>query len=167
VPSARGAAVQDDNPQTDLTWTSAQRGWGRRPALIVGSLVLAASCVTAGFVIGRMTAKPMAGPITAQVQNGPIAAPSAVKLPAVPAPPHVVILNPGTADIGRQDGPDISPNSSVREASRLRTEVRNPETRDKGSPAAADRASGSGDGRDKGSAKERDYRALRDYVLSR
>jgi hypothetical protein len=80
VPSARGAAVQDDNPQTDLTWTSAQRGWGRRPALIVGSLVLAASCVTAGFVIGRMTAKPMAGPITAQVQNGPIAAPSAVKL---------------------------------------------------------------------------------------
>jgi len=157
VPSARGTAVQDDNPQTDWTWTSVQRGGGRRPALIVGSLILAASCVMAGFVIGRMTAKP-------------IAAPSAVKQPeraAVPAPPHVVILNPGTADIGRQDGPDISPNSSVREASRLRTEARNPETRDKGSPAAADRTSGSGDGRDTGSAKERDYRALRDYVLSR
>ena len=168
MPSARGTAVQDDNPQTDWTWTSAQRGGGRRPALIVGSLILAASCVMAGFVIGRMTAKPVAGPITAQVQ--PIAAPSAVKQPeraAVPAPPHVVILNPGTADIARQDAPDSSPNSRVREASRLRTEVRNPETRDKGSPAAADRASGSGDGRDTGSAKERDYRALRDYVLSR
>lgn len=137
--------------------------------LIAGSLVLAASCVTAGFVIGRVTAKPVAGPIAAQVQNGPIAASSAAnqpERPAAPAPPSLAILNPGTADIGTQDASGRSP-IRLPEASRLRTEVRNPEPRNRPSQAAADRIIAGGDSRDAGPAKERDYRDLRNYVLSR
>jgi hypothetical protein len=176
--------MQYDNPETKWTWKPAQQRWGRRAQVIVGALVImAASCVTAGFVIGRMTAGTRVGDVTALMRpvgsgdlpSAALAAPSGAPLKKQPeqdttvAPggaPSLVILNPGTADGGKQEQPDSAPNTRVRDSSKLRSDVQSPDPRDNRSPAVTDRVSGNSR-HDAGASTERDYRALRGYMLNR
>jgi hypothetical protein len=151
---------------------------------MIGALVImCASCVTAGFIIGRMTARSpggIAAPHVGRVGEIPTAALAAT--PNVPfkkqperdtylalgrVAPSVVILNPGTADVGRQEEPGRAPSARIRDSSQLRSDVRNPDPSDKRLPAVPDRFGGGGDRREAGASTERDYHALRDYMLSR
>ena len=152
--------------------------------MVVGALVImAASSVAAGFVIGRMTAGPTAASVSTRVEgvaSGDNSTTTAVassvpfkKQPERDTPmtsgggsQPFVILNPGTADIGYQDKPDSAPSTRFRDASALRSDLRNVDPRDNRRPAMTSRVSGS-DGLEQGSSTERDYRALRDYMLSR
>jgi hypothetical protein len=149
--------------------------------MIVGALlIMAASCVTAGFVVGRLTAGTAGGNATPHAVVGEIptaALPATPNMPFKKQPerdtalasggvaPSVVILNPGTADVGRQEEPDRAPSARVRDTSQPQSDVRNPDPRDKRLPAVP--LGEAGDRREAGTSTERDYHALRDYMLSR
>ena len=97
---------------------------------------------------------------------------TATPTPAGAAPP-VVLLNPGTADGGKEDNQPRGPNPRIRDASEL-TSTRpigegDAELRDNQRQAARDRKSRGVDDRRESapSGTERDYHALRDYMLSR
>ena len=151
---------------------------------MVGALVIvAASCVAAGFAIGRMTAAHKSGDTAPRLARAggetPTAAapvsgvpsknqpgPDAPVAPANATPP-VVILNPGSADGSRQEDRDKSQDTRFRDASRLRSDVRNLEPRDMRPPAPDRIGGGNGGARETDVSRERDYRALRDYMLRR
>jgi hypothetical protein len=170
------------DPYTEWTWKPAPQSWHRRAKVIVGALVImAAGCITAGFIVGRMTAGPPGGNAAphvgrvGEIPTAALAATSSVPFKKQPeraaavasggAAPSVVILNPGTADVGKQKEPDSAP--SARDASQLLSDVRNPDPRDKRLPAVPDRFGGASDRREAGASTERDYQALRNYMLSR
>jgi hypothetical protein len=49
------------DPHTEWTWKPAPQSWDGQAKVIVGALlIMAAGCVAAGFVIGRITARPAA-----------------------------------------------------------------------------------------------------------
>jgi hypothetical protein len=164
-----------DEPHSELTWTPDPHGRASRPVLVFGALlVMAVSCLTAGFVIGRLTGGPKTSHVVTQVDKSPIAAPVTSSSPlknqpeldtvlASDIPPSVVILNPGTADRAKQEGPNIVPDTRMRNVSRRKSDARNVEPPDWRTPP--DRIGGASDkGREAG---PQDYRALRDYALGR
>ena len=149
--------------ETEWTWKPAIQGRDRRsqPQVIVGAMiVLAVSCAVAGFVAGRWSGgyhtphgRDVAGPAAAPPISVPRVGERSASPPSSPAASAVVIINPGTADAGRQE-----PARPI-----LSTDGRTPETRVKQPPTDPARA----DGSRAGAAAERDYLALRDYMLSR
>jgi hypothetical protein len=167
------------SPTAEWRWTPDPHGRASRPVVLLGALlIMAASCLTAGFVIGRITAGPKIGHVAAQVANSPIAAPATSSVPfkkpperdTVLAPggaaPSVVILNPGTADAAKQEEPDLVPDARIRDASRRRSDVRNSATPVQRAPP--NRTGGvNAYGQETRPTPERDYRALRDYALGR
>jgi hypothetical protein len=185
--SRKAGNMQGVDAQTGWTCKRERRGWRGRSEVVLGALaIMAASCLAAGFITGRMTAGPPAGNVTAHLGRAgdseiPTAAPataSSVAFKKQPerdtnpasaaALPSVVILNPGTADAPTQEDQDSAPITRVRDSSKLRSEIRDPELRDKRPPAVPDRTSSRGDDRrDAESSTKRDYRALRKYMLNR
>jgi hypothetical protein len=150
------------DPHTEWIWKPAPQSWDRRAKVMVGALgIMAAGCIAAGVVMGRMTAGPASGYGTAHVgsvANGEIPTPApatpGVQFKKQPEPetpvvggtaPSVVILNPGTADVGKQEDPDRAANTRIRDASKLRSDVRNPDPRDQRPPATPDRFGKIGD----------------------
>jgi hypothetical protein len=127
--------------------------------------VLAAVCVAAGFVLGRVTSAPAR---LALAVSNPVSVAPASSVPAqrqaeqeTPPPvskptPSVVLLNPGTATPQQtQDGRDAPPTTSelaVRQAKRR--------------PAAEIGIRGR-DERERTSYPARDYRELREYLFRR
>ena len=161
--------LQSDD--TEWAWMPAQLGSGMRPMVVVGALVImAVSCLSAGFVIGRLTTRQTDGHVVKQADKGAIPAPvtasAAAKQPerdAVMSPrpaPSVAILNPGTADAAKRE--DVSA-QNTRETF---IPPREPESSVKRLPADRNRGEVSGGG-EAGSGTERDYRALRSYMVSR
>jgi hypothetical protein len=198
--------MQDKNLETDWTWTPVPQRPRTRVQAIGALVIMAASCIAAGFVVGRITAgtpsdeaprqtalsqargseTPSAAPIGEGAKKTVLPAPSAAlkrepermgdapatATPAGAAPP-VVLLNPGTADGGKEDNQPRGSNPRIRDASEL-TSTRpigegDAELRDNQRQAARDRKSRGVDDRRESapSGTERDYHALRDYMLSR
>ena len=165
--------MRADDPQTQWAWKRAQHSAAKRQEMMVGALtIMAASCIVLGFVLGRTTSAPSA----THVAESPISAPASSGLPFKKKPerstalasdeiaPSVVILNPGTADIAKQEEPHSAPNT--RPFGAIRREIRNPEPRDKRPSEVPARMSGES-GERAFSSTERDYHALRNYLLSR
>jgi hypothetical protein len=170
--------MQDNHSETDWTWTPAPMR-PRAGLQIVGALVImAASCTAAGFLVGRITARPPGNIALRQtVPPAPnVALKSEGDRTASAVPPDgeagrksamspVIILNPGTADKVREqkDKPEVA-TARVRDASNetraKSNEDRDRELRDYDKQSQMRRESTS-------SGSERDYHALRDYMLSR
>ena len=149
------------------TWVPAAR---RRGTSALAIAVLAVSCTAAGILIGRLARKASPTPQAAsEPQQGPPQPSLALKgnpefgNPSAPEPvpkgeseqqpPPVVVLNPGTAD-------PVSPRPrSQRQANDDRNlyQQRPVRRRDDGNGGEGKRLESTG----------RDYRALRDYMLSR
>jgi hypothetical protein len=170
-----------------FTWIPASAR--RRGALTLGMMLLAASCIAVGILIGRLTVsrsdvaegpRPVtAVPDARKAAPTPQAASEPQQKPPQPSlalkgnpesgnqsapepvpkgeseqqPPPVVVLNPGTAD-------SVSPRPrSQRQADDTRNKYQQRPVRR--------RADGSGGEGERLESTGRDYRALRDYMLSR
>ena len=155
---SNGSAV-GDGPETKWTWKPAMQDRRSQPKVIVGAMiVLAVSCAVAGFVAGRLSGHTSHVGRDVAVASQPAAAPP-VSVPrdgelgvSTPSSPAVAvkILNPGTADVGQQE-------------ESARATPRN-DGRTLGAPSTDPGRTG---GSKAGASAERDYRALRDYMLSR
>ena len=148
--------------KVDWTWKPAMQQRYRRsqPGVVVGAIALAFGCAVAGFVAGRFYPSSHVAP-TSPVAPAPSAAPPAsgrlsgdrgVSPPSSPAAPAVVILNPGTADVGQQEAAATQIPGNEGRTTDARDKQPSPES--KGDNKA-------------GAFPERDYRALRQYMLSR
>lgn len=148
-------------------WKPAQQRAVGRSAAVATSLVMAIACLTAGFVIGRLSVPGSVDP-TPQVAlpsasiGEPFTKRSERSTAVVPdAKPITVILNPGTAEASNTAEASVATdpgNSTSAGFSRnqpVRTTGRTEESTIQ-------------DGISRGEPfKERDYRALRDYTLRR
>src|SRR5689334_7224722 len=104
-----------DEPRPECIWKPAsQPRWRGRPEIMIGALIgLSVSCLTAGFVAGRLSGSPSAINVahkselpspTPAVSDQPFKKQSErdTALVSDKAAPTVTILNPGTADAGTQ-----------------------------------------------------------------
>lgn len=165
---AQSISMQENALHSEFDWKPAEDKRTRIAVLIL-STIAAVCCITAGFVLGRVTDPAhiaRGGDTSLAVSPTPNV--SSQKQPDGGAPvapvattPPVVLLNPGTATTAKQDNPksaSIAP--SVESEARLEA----PQNR---SPDALARSSGAGEAPERPYATARDYRELRDYMLGR
>ena len=161
LPSRRSS--MGHGPETDWTWKPAMQQRYRRsqPGVVVGAVVFAFGCAVAGFIAGRFYPSSHVGPDVAGSPGPPSAAPPAggrlsgdrgESPPSRPAAPAVVILNPGTADVGQQEAAATQIPGNKGRITDARDKQPSPESK--------------GDNKAR-VFPERDYRALRQYMLSR
>jgi hypothetical protein len=180
----------DDPGEVPLKWTPAREAEavGGRRTRAASALVLVVACLSVGVLIGRHStslpfgsrqsgnaspqpgAQPAAPPtlaLTSDADKEAKVAPSAESDPLSKksrSNPPVVLLNPGTTDASRQD--DGEGGLHKQKASKISKEP-SAQAVEGGLPAET-RAKPADRGREgRASSSERDYQALRGYVLSR